>query len=132
MEILADKSALGRRAAADGADAMRAALADKGECTIIVATGASQFEMLDALVREPGIDWSKVTAFHLDEYVGLPVTHPASFRKYLRERFVDRVPDLATFVPVDGDAADHDREIGRLNGLIAERVVDVCFAGIGE
>lgn len=132
VEILADKSALGRRAAADGADAMRAALADKGECTIIVATGASQFEMLDALVREPGIDWSKVTAFHLDEYVGLPVTHPASFRKYLRERFVDRVPDLATFVPVDGDAADLDREIGRLNGLIAERDVDVCFAGIGE
>jgi glucosamine-6-phosphate deaminase len=132
VEVLADKTALGRRAASDGGDAMRAALAHKGDCTIIVATGASQFEMLDALVREPGIDWSRVTAFHLDEYVGLPVTHPASFRKYLQERFVDRVPGLGRFVPVDGDAADLGREIERLNGLLGAREVDVCFAGIGE
>ena len=106
IEILPDKAALGSRAASDGADAIRAALRAKGESTIIVATGASQFEMLDALVREPDIDWSKVTAFHLDEYVGLPATHPASFRKYLQERFVSRVPGLGRFVPVQGDAVE--------------------------
>src|SRR5687768_5977147 len=113
VEILPDKAALGRRAAADGAVSIRAALAARGECTIIVATGASQFEMLDSLVGEPGIDWSKVTAFHLDEYVGLPVSHPASFRKYLQERFVARVPHIGRFVPVDGDAVDLRKELER-------------------
>jgi glucosamine-6-phosphate deaminase len=107
-------------------------LAARGECTIIVATGASQFEMLDRLVQTAGIDWSKVTAFHLDEYVGLPSTHPASFRKYLQERFVARVPNLGHFVPVQGDVADLGQEIGRLNGMLGGREVDVCFAGIGE
>lgn len=132
IEILSDKAALGGRAAADGAEAIRSALAAKGACTIVVATGASQFEMLDALVGESGIDWSKITAFHLDEYVGLPVSHPASFRKYLQERFVARVPNLGGFVPVQGDAADLGAEIEWLNGLLGGREVDVCFAGIGE
>src|SRR3712207_50306 len=100
--------------------------------TIVVATGASQFEMLDALVAEPGIDWPRVTAFHLDEYVGLPETHPASFRKYLRDRFVSRVPRLGRFVPVHGDASDLEAEVDRLNALLGPRDVDVCFAGIGE
>jgi len=132
IEILPDKAALGSRAASDGADAIRAALRAKGESTNIVATGASQFEMLEALVREPDIDWSKVTAFHLDEYVGLPASHPASFWKYLQERFVSRVPGLGRFVPVHGDAADLRQELDQLNGLLREREVDVCFAGIGE
>jgi glucosamine-6-phosphate deaminase len=132
VEVLPDKDALGTRAASDGAAAIRAAVSARGECNIVVATGASQFEMLDALVREPGIDWAKVTAFHLDEYVGLPITHPASFRKYLQERFVARVPQLGRFVPVNGDAADLQAELQRLNGLLAPREVDVCFAGIGE
>ena len=70
IDIVPDKATLGVRAAAQGAQAIRAALAVRGECTIVVATGASQFEMLDALVTEPGIGWSGVTAFHLDEYVG--------------------------------------------------------------
>jgi glucosamine-6-phosphate deaminase len=132
LEILPDKKALGAQAAADGAAAIRAALAAKGECTIIVATGASQFEMLDALVSSPDIDWSRITVFHLDEYVGLPVTHPASFRKYLQERFVSRVPGLGRFVEVQGDAPDLGAELTRINGLLSEREVAVCFAGIGE
>jgi glucosamine-6-phosphate deaminase len=133
MELkIDDKLTLGAQAAAEGADAIRAAIAAKGECTIIVATGASQFEMLDALVAQPGIDWSKVTAFHLDEYVGLPISHGASFRKYLQDRFVSRVPSLGRFVPVNGDAADLDAELDRLNRLLEMREVDVCFAGIGE
>jgi glucosamine-6-phosphate deaminase len=132
VEILPDKATLGARAASDGADAIRGALAAQGECTIVVATGASQFEMLDALVNEPGIDWSRVTAFHLDEYVGLPATHAASFRRYLQDRFVSRIPSLGRFVPVQGDAADLDAELDRLNRLLGGREVEVCFAGIGE
>jgi len=132
IDIVPDKATLGVRAAAQGAQAIRAALAVRGECTIVVATGASQFEMLDALVTEPGIGWSGVTAFHLDEYVGVSATHGASFRKYLRERFVDRLPPLRAFVPVNGDAADLRGEVDRLNGLLRGRTVDVCFAGIGE
>ena len=132
IEIAPDKRTLGLRAAAEGAAAIRAAIARAGACTIVLATGASQFEMLDALVAEPGVDWAKVTAFHLDEYVGLPASHPASFRRYLEERFVSRVPDLGAFVPVRGDAEDLAAELDRLNGLIQGRPVDVCFAGIGE
>lgn len=131
VEILPDKRALGRRAASDGAEAICSTLAAGNECAIIVATGASQFEMLDALVAEPQIDWSRVTAFHLDEYVGLPATHPASFRRYLQERFVSRVP-VGRFVPVNADADDLAGEVDRLNGLIRDQVIAVCFAGIGE
>ena len=131
LEILPDKAALGARAAADGAEAIRGALAARGESTIVVATGASQFETLAALVAEPGIDWSRVTAFHLDEYLGLAATHPASFRRYLHERFVSRLPDLGRFVPVESDA-DLQAELDRLNRLLGGREVDVCFAGIGE
>ena len=90
--ITQDKNELGRQAAALGAEAIRAAIARHGEATIIVATGASQFEMLQNLVVAEGIDWSKVTAFHLDEYVGLPESHPASFRGYLKERFLSPLP----------------------------------------
>ncbi len=88
LRIVPDKQILGVQAAERGAAAIREALARFGEATIIVATGASQFEMLQSLVTAKDIDWSKVTAFHLDEYVGLGTDHPASFRRYLEERFV--------------------------------------------
>ena len=104
IEILQDKAALGVAAAEAGIAAVKAAIAKNGEATIFVATGMSQFEMLAHLVEADGIDWSKVTAFHLDEYVGLPDTHGASFRRYLRERFVAKLPALKAFVPVEGDA----------------------------
>ena len=132
IDIAPDKRALGARAASAGAAALRAAIARRGECTLVLATGASQFEMLDALVAETGIDWSKVVAFHLDEYVGLPATHPASFRRYLEERFVARIAHLGAFVPIGGDAGDLEAELNRLNRLIQGRAVDLCFAGIGE
>ena len=132
IRVYADKPALGQAAAADGAALIRAAIARDGEASIIVATGASQFDMLEALVWAGGVDWSKVTAFHLDEYVGLPTSHPASFRRYLEERFVAHVPGLKAFVPVNADAPDLAGEITRLNGLIAGRRIAVCFAGIGE
>lgn len=131
IRLVADKTELGRQAAALGADTIRAALKAHGEATIIVATGASQFEMLENLVAAPDIDWSKVTAFHLDEYVGLPQSHPASFRRYLAERFVAPLGGKVAFVPVngEGDAAAEARSLGE---KIAGRRIDLCFAGIGE
>lgn len=120
---------LGRTAARKGAELIRKAIHEKGTASIVVATGASQFEMLDELVKTK-VDWSKVTAFHLDEYIGIPVTHPASFRKYLKERFVDQV-SLKAFHYIDGES-DADAECQRLGALISGQTVDVAFIGIGE
>ncbi len=116
--IATDVNDLGRRAAEHGAERIRDAISVRGEANIVVATGASQFTVLAELVKSPGIDWSKVTGFHLDEYIGLPLSHPASFRKYLRERFVDKVP-IGKFHYVDGEAADPLAECRRLGDLIA-------------
>jgi glucosamine-6-phosphate deaminase len=132
MEIViaANKNDLGHQAARLGAAAIRDAIARRGSAAIIVATGASQFATLAALI-EADVDWSKVTGFHLDEYLELPITHPASFRKYLKERFVDRVP-LAAFHYVNGEAADPKAECRRLGELISRHPIDVAFVGIGE
>ena len=125
-----DKYELGRKAAEKGAELIRKAINEKGEANIIVATGASQFEMLAELVKQD-VDWTKVTGFHLDEYVDMPVTHPASFRKYLKERFVDKVP-LKAFYYVNGDTGDPQAECDRLGRIIREKPIDVAFIGIGE
>lgn len=131
LRIVPNKQTLGAQAAECGAAAIREALSRFGEATIIVATGASQFEVLQNLVAADGIDWTKVTAFHLDEYVGLTEDHPASFRRYLRLRFMAPLSDAPTFIPVNGEG-DPAAETRRLNALIAGRRIDVCFAGIGE
>ncbi len=131
VQIQANKSALGKAAAEYGATAIREAVRRRGAATIVIATGASQFGMLAALVRQD-VDWSRVTAFHLDEYIAMPATHPASFRRYLNERFVSLVPDLAAFHFIGGDAPDLPAELARLNELIARRRIDLAFAGIGE
>lgn len=132
IRIFDTKTDMGAAAAAAGAETIRSALASRGEANIILATGASQFEMLDSLVRAPDIAWDRVTAFHLDEYIGLPVSHPASFRRYLKERVADRLPDLKAFHYVDGEAADPVVETYRLDALIARHPMDVAFIGIGE
>lgn len=133
IHIAPNKIENGAKASHAGAKLIQEAIAEKGHANIIVATGASQFEMLTVLINEPGIDWTKVTAFHLDEYVGMPITHPASFRKYLKERFVEKLPaNLAAFHYVNGDAADPQAECARLGELIEKHPIDVCFAGIGE
>lgn len=121
----------GKKAARHGADIIRKALENQGQATIIVATGASQFHMLAALIHEPNIDWSRVTAFHLDEYIGMPISHPASFRKYLKERFVDQLPGIGAFHYVNGENDPAD-ECERLKKRIAPCNVDVAFIGIGE
>jgi glucosamine-6-phosphate deaminase len=129
VKIHDTKADLGREAAAKGASLIRDALKKKGRATIIVATGASQFEMLDALTGMD-IDWSRVSAFHLDEYIGLPGSHPASFRNYLKERFVDRVT-LKEFHYINGEAEPVE-ECRRVGDLIGMHEVDVAFIGIGE
>jgi glucosamine-6-phosphate deaminase len=130
MEIIIseNKEELGRKAAIKGADLIKKAIQEKGAANIIVATGASQFEMLTELVKQD-LDWSKVTGFHLDEYIGIDETHPASFRKYLKERFVSLVP-MKEFHFVNGNGAE--KECKRLGEIISRHPIDVAFVGIGE
>jgi len=118
-------------AAARAAEALRSAIAARGRAHVIAATGASQFEFLDALVRAAGIDWSRTVLFHLDEYVGLPEAHPASFRRYLKERIVDRAHPGA-FHFINGEARDPEAECRRVGEVLARHPVDVAFVGIGE
>ncbi len=131
MEIIitGNRKDSGLRAAKSGAELIRQAIRAKGKANIVLATGASQFDMLSALVRED-IDWSAVSAFHLDEYIGLPETHPASFRKYLKERFYNIVSP-AEFFFINGNA-EPSAECKRLGLIIASRTIDVSFIGIGE
>ena len=120
---------MGYKAASLIAEKLNAAIALKGEARLLLSTGASQFEMMDALTRMP-VDFGKVTMFHLDEYVALPVTHIASFRKYLQERFVDKVPlKEAVFVNGEGDV---EANIAEITARIKEAPIDVGVIGIGE
>ena len=131
MELIISetKQELGKVAAQKGAELIRRAILQKGEANIIVATGASQFEMLSELVMED-VNWSVVTGFHLDEYIGISDQHPASFRKYLKERFVDLIP-IKEFNYVNGETDPH-AECARLGEIIRNHPIDVAFVGIGE
>lgn len=132
IQIFDSKEELGKKSASDAADKIRSAIQKKGEANIILATGASQFETLGNLVEQPDIDWSKVTMFHLDEYVDLPETHPASFRKYLKERFEFKVPDIKKAHYIQGDRDNPEQECRRLNEIISKVEIDVALVGIGE
>ncbi|MBL7140165.1 MAG: glucosamine-6-phosphate deaminase [Planctomycetes bacterium] len=133
MIVSNSRAACGRAAAECAAQAIRAAIDANGAAAVILATGASQFDMLDALVRADGIGWPKVTCFHLDEYIGLPAAHPASFRRYLKERFVDRLPEPPrAFHYVGGEAPDPEAECRRLGDLLREHTIDAAMVGIGE
>jgi glucosamine-6-phosphate deaminase len=131
LRVFPSKQELGRAAAEDATTLLREAVTRKGAAHAIAATGASQFEFLEALTASPGVDWSKVVFFHLDEYVGLPASHPASFRRYLEERIVSRVHPGA-FHFIAGDAANLDAERRRVSALIHGCPIDVAFVGIGE
>jgi len=130
IEIFDTKSALGQAAARDAARIIQQSIAERDVAYLIAATGMSQFEFLDALVVQD-VDWSKVVFFHLDEYVGLPETHPASFRRYLKERIIDRVHPRA-FHLINGEAADIVAECKRVGDLISQQQIDAAFVGIGE
>ena len=130
--ICSDEIEVGRQAAHAGARAIRTAIVERGQATIVLATGASQFGTLAALATAPDIAWDRVTAFHLDEYIGLAPEHPASFRAYLRQRFLEPLQGRPHLNEIDGGAADAGAEADRLSALIAHETVDVCFAGLGE
>lgn len=131
IKVSSDPVTLGKQAGYVAAKLIRETIDNNGEANIILATGTSQFETLSQLISEPGIDWSKVTMFHLDEYIGLPITHPASFRKYLVERFVSKVKTLKVAHLINGEAKPEE-ECARLGKLISENVIDVALVGIGE
>ena len=122
---------LGQAAGKDAAVLIRETIEKNGGANIILATGASQFETLNQLIAEKSIDWGKVVMFHLDEYIGLPVTHNASFRKYLQERFLAKVTPLKAAYLVNGET-DPVAECARLGELIKRHPVDVALVGIGE
>jgi glucosamine-6-phosphate deaminase len=130
VEIFDTKQELGKAAARDAAAIINHAIAERNSAYVIAATGVSQFEFLDALMLEP-LDWLKVTFFHLDEYAGLSESHPASFRRYLKERIVSRVHPRA-FHFINGEAGDVYGECRRVGQLITLQTVDVAFVGIGE
>jgi len=130
IKIAENAHELGKSAGAAAAKAIREAIASKGNANIILATGTSQFETLKQLISED-IDWSKVVMFHLDEYIDLLVTHPASFRKYLQEKFISKVPPLKASYLINGEV-NPQAECDRLGKAIASHPIDVALVGIGE
>ena len=131
ISISQNPKKLGNVAGAVAAELIRNAIAAKGAAHIILATGASQFETINQLIAEKDIDWSKVVMFHLDEYIGITVTHPASFRKYLQERFLQKVPPLKAACLISGEG-DPETECKRIGDLISRHPIDVALVGIGE
>ena len=131
IEVFKTKKACGAAAADRGTKILRQTIADNGRASFIVATGASQFDFLKALTEKTGIDWRLTTMYHLDEYIGIRAEHPASFRRYLKQRLVDVVhPGRVHFI--QGEAADPDAECRRISAIIAQDKIDVAFVGIGE
>jgi len=128
VRILKDSVTLGKEAAEYVAKELKKCIKEQGSARIVLSTGASQFDTLKALVEIEGIEWDKVEMFHLDEYVDLPVTHMASFRKYLQERFVDKVGPLKAVHFVDGTKEC----IEKLTVEIRKAPIDIGLIGIGE
>src|SRR5713101_5409401 len=130
LRVFDDAISLGRAAAAQAANAIRGAIQARGRARVVAATGASQFQFLEALTAEPGMDWGRVELFHLDEYIGLPMTHPASFRRFLHERLIDKT-GITEFHFLNGEA-DPAEVIREASRAIAAAPIDVAFVGIGE
>lgn len=131
MQIFNNKQELGKAAARKAADILKRAVATRGKAVFVAATGASQFEFLEALTSLGSMPWTKTVMYHLDEYIGLPETHPASFRRYLKERLISKVQPGEVHL-INGEAADPELECQRLGALIGREQVDVAFVGIGE
>lgn len=131
VQIFADKRALAAAAAEYVANRLRLAIAKRADSNLILATGASQYEFLGELLQVEGVDWAKVTAFHLDEYLGISSQHPSSFRRFLHEHLFDHLP-LAAVHLLEGDAADPMQECRRYASLLTGRTIHVACVGIGE
>jgi glucosamine-6-phosphate deaminase len=130
FRVFEEKKELAQAAAVQAATAIRGAIKERGLARIVAATGASQFEFLEALTATAGIDWQKVELFHLDEYIGISVTHPASFCKYLQERLIEKTG--ITLLHLLNGADDPLETIRRASDAIRSAPVEVTFAGIGE
>ena len=130
VKIFDDKQALAQAAAEQAASTLRKAMTARGHARIIAATGASQFEFLDALTSDRDIDWPNVEMFHLDEYIGLSADHPASFRKYLRERLIEKA-GITQYHLLDGES-DPLATIALVGPALNSAPIDVAFVGIGE
>jgi glucosamine-6-phosphate deaminase len=131
LNIYDTPAAASLAAAETAARILRDAIQTKGSAAFVAATGNSQIDFLRHLTAAPGIAWERTTLFHLDEYIGIPPSHPASFRRYLRERLTSRVP-VGKVHFVQGDAPDLPAELARLNAAMAAVAIDVAFIGIGE
>ena len=131
IKIFQSKQEMGEAAAQMAAKILQEVLQSKNKACFIAATGASQFEFLDALCNHDEINWKKTEMFHLDEYLGLPANHSASFRNYLKKRLVDKVKPGKVFF-IQGDASNPKYECKRIGDLISKRRIDVAFVGIGE
>ena len=131
VEIFEDAKKLGAAAGKSAVGIIKNTIRDKGYANIILATGTSQFPVLEELTNNKDIDWSKVTMFHLDEYIGISIAHKASFRKYLKERFIDKVNALKNHHLINGENNPLE-ECKRLNQLIQDVEIDLALAGIGE
>jgi len=131
VKIFKTKQQVCKAAAKEAARILISTIKEKGEAVFVVATGESQIEFLKNLVSISSIDWSKTVMFHLDEYIDIQETHPASFRKYLRERLINKAP-LKNFYLIKGDVEEPEAECERLSKIINEKKVDVTFVGIGE
>lgn len=131
VRVYDDAQTMAHDAAADGATAIRAAIAARGAANVMLATGNSQLVFLSELATHTDLDWSQVTAFHMDEYVDLPPTHAASFQRYMRERVAARLA-FKQFHYLSGDTADAPAEAGRYADLLRAHPLDLCCCGIGE
>jgi glucosamine-6-phosphate deaminase len=131
LRLFNDSQSLAQAAAEQAAAAIKRAIAERDCCRLILATGNSQLAFLDALTRTTGIDWKKIEAFHLDEYVGMPITHPASFRKFLLERVINKT-GIERYHFVEGDAADLSAAIREIGTQLVSAPIDLSFVGIGE
>lgn len=130
IKIAESRPVMGKFVADQASAHLAKVLSEQPEANLVVATGSSQFEVLDALVQSTGVDWSRVNGFHLDEYLGLAPTHSASFCGYLKQRFVDRVP-LKSFFYLDGQIAPQEL-LAMANERLRGRKIDLLLCGIGE
>jgi glucosamine-6-phosphate deaminase len=130
LKVFNDKASLGKAAAEQASSAVRRAIQDRGQARVIAATAASQFEFLKALTEAPDIDWQRVEVFHLDEYIGLPITHPGSFRKMLLEQLIQKT-GITRYHLLDGDG-DASEVVRRESAALASAPVDIAFLGVGE
>ena len=130
VNVLSSKTEAGSAAAKHAAQSLQRVLANSETARIIAATGASQIDFLQFLTASPGIDWQRVEMFHLDEYIGLPATHPASFRKYLMERFI-RKTGIRRYHLLDGESSPDD-VVRTVGNELKSAPIDIAFVGIGE